>query len=132
VGRCELLGPSAIAPRRERDFTGGTWFFSPPMTLHVALAVSALAASAALYLSRQSRVLAVVALLASALEVAMAFGALRLALPGIQLGLALGLALAIPGLIAWLRASAKLAVSAAAVIAFAGALQVFVALNGRV
>jgi hypothetical protein len=102
------------------------------MTLHVALAVSALAASAALYLSKQSRFLAVVALAASALEVAMAFGALRLALPGVQLGLGLGLALAIPGLLAWLRASAKLAVSAAAVIAFAGALQVFVALNGRV
>jgi hypothetical protein len=50
----------------------------------------------------------------------------------VQFGLGLGLALAIPGLVAWLRASAKLAVSAAAVIAFAGALQVFVALNGRV
>lgn len=102
------------------------------MTLHVALAVSALVASAALYLSRQSRILAVVALLASGLEVAMAFGALRLALPGVELGLFLGLALAIPGLLAWFRASAKLAVSAAAVVAFAGALQVFVSLNGRV
>jgi hypothetical protein len=126
------LVDEASARRHERDFTPGSWFSSSPMTLHVALAVSALLASAALYLSKQSRFLAVVALAASALEVAMAFGALRLALPGVQLGLGLGLALAIPGLVAWLRASAKLAVSAAAVIAFAGALQVFVALNGRV
>jgi hypothetical protein len=100
------------------------------MSLHLALAVSALAASAALFLSRQSRGgLAAIALVASALEVAMSFGVLRLSLAGLPLGLILGLALAIPGALAWLRASAKTAVSAAAIVALAGVLQVFSALG---
>jgi hypothetical protein len=101
------------------------------MTLHLALAVSALLAAAVLLLSAQSRVLAVIALVASALEVALAFGVLRVLAAGVPLGLVLGLALAIPGLLAWLRASAKIAASAAAIVAFAGLLQVLVALNGR-
>jgi hypothetical protein len=101
------------------------------MTLHVALAVSALAASAILVLSKVAQPLAVVALVASGLEVAMAFGLLRLHVASVPLGLVLGLALAIPGVLAWLRASAKTAVSAAAVVAFAGVLQVFSALAGR-
>jgi hypothetical protein len=99
------------------------------MTLHVALAVSALVASTALFLSAQSRALSAIALAASALEVAMAFGLLRVAVAGLPLALVLGLALAIPGLLAWLRATAKTAISAAAVVSFAGVLQVFVALN---
>lgn len=101
------------------------------MTLHVALAVSALAASAVLFASAQTRTLGTLALVASALEVAMAFGLLRLGVAGLPLGLVLGLALAVPGLLAWLRASAKTTVSAAAIVAFAGILQVFVALQGR-
>jgi hypothetical protein len=102
------------------------------MTLHVALAVSALAASAILFLSRVARPLAALALLASGLEVAMAFGLLRLHVAGVPLGLVLGLALAVPGVLAWFRASSKPAVSAAAIVAFAGVLQVFVSLNGRI
>lgn len=97
------------------------------MTLHVALAVVALAASVVLLFASTARPLAVVALLASALEVAMAFGAVRLRLAGVPLGLVLGLALAIPGALAWLRVSSKATVSAAAVVALAGGLQVFVA-----
>ena len=102
------------------------------MTLHVALAVSALAASVVLFFSAVARPLAVLSVVASGLEVAMAFGALRLHVAGVPLGLVLGLALAIPGLLAWLRASSKPAVSAAAIVAFAGVLQVFVSLNGRI
>jgi hypothetical protein len=102
------------------------------MTLHVALAVSALAASAILVVTAVVRPLAAVALVASALEVAMAFGLLRLRLAGVPLGLALGCALALPGLVAWFRATSKPAVSAAVIVTFAGALQVFVALNAHV
>jgi hypothetical protein len=102
------------------------------MTLHVALAVSALAASVVLFFSAVARPLAVLSIVASGLEVAMAFGALRLHVARVPLGLVLGLALAIPGLLAWLRASSKPAVSAAAIVAFAGVLQVFVSLNGRI
>lgn len=99
------------------------------MTLHVALAVSALVASLALFLSAQSRALSAIALLTSALEVAMAFGFLRLSVPGLPLGLALGLGLAVPGILAWLRATTKAAVSSAALVAFVGVLQVLTALN---
>jgi hypothetical protein len=101
------------------------------MSLHVALAVAALVASTALLLSRHSRVLAAVAFVASALEVAMAFGLLHIGLAGVPLGLVLGVALAVPGVLAWLRASAKTAVSAAAVVALAGVLQIFSAMSGR-
>ncbi len=99
------------------------------MALHVALAVAALVASAALFLSSQSRALAVVALVASGLEVAMALGLLHLSVAGVPLAIILGLALAVPGVLAWLHASAKGAVSAAALITFVGALQVLSSLN---
>jgi hypothetical protein len=101
------------------------------MTLHVALAVAALAASAVLVFSKVAGPFAVVALVASALEVAMAFGVLRLHVTNAPLGLLLGLALAIPGLLAWLRATSKTAVSAAAIVAFAGVLQALSAI-GRI
>ncbi len=102
------------------------------MTLHVALAVSALAASLVLLFSAVGRPLAVIGLVASGLEVAMALGALRLHVAGVPLGLVLGLALALPGLMAWLRAGSKPAVSAAVILAFVGILQVAVAVHGRI
>jgi hypothetical protein len=102
------------------------------MTLHVALAVSALAASAVLFFSTVGRVLAVLGLAASGLEVAMALGALRFHVAGIPLGLVLGLALAVPGLLAWLRAASKPAVSAASILALAGVLQVALAVRARI
>lgn len=101
------------------------------MSLHVALAVSALAASAALFLSASSRALATIALVAAGLEVAMVLGLLRLSVANLPLGIVLGLALAIPGLLAWLRTSAKTATSAAAIVAFVGAIQVLTSLGGR-
>jgi hypothetical protein len=102
------------------------------MTLHVTLAVAALAGALALFLSAQSRVLGTIALVAAALEVAMAFGVLRLHVAGIPLGLVLGLALALPGLLAWLRASAKTAISAAAIVSLVGVLQVLSSLGTRI
>lgn len=101
------------------------------MALHVALAVAALAASVVLFFSTVGRALAVIGLAASGLEVAMALGALRLHVAGVPLGLALGLALALPGLLAWLRASSKAAVSAAAILSLVGVLQVVVSVRGR-
>jgi hypothetical protein len=101
------------------------------MTLHVALAVAALAASLVLLFSTVGRPLAVIGLVASGLEVAMALGALRLHVAGVPLGLMLGLALAVPGLLAWLRAASKPAVSAATVLALVGVLQVVLAVHAR-
>lgn len=101
------------------------------MTLHVALAVAALAASVVLVFSAVGRPLAAIGLVVSGVEVAMALGALRLHVAGLPLGLVLGLALALPGLVAWLRAASKPAVSAAAILTLAGVLQVVVAAQGR-
>jgi hypothetical protein len=101
------------------------------MTLHIALAVAALAASVVLLFSTVGRALALAGLVASGLEVAMALGALRLHVAGVPLGLVLGLALAIPGLIAWLRAASKPAISAAAILALVGCLQVTLAVHSR-
>jgi hypothetical protein len=102
------------------------------MTLHVTLAVAALVGAVLLFFSAQSRVVGLVALVAAGLEVAMAFGVLRLHVAGIPLGLVLGLGLAVPGLLAWLRASAKPAISAAAIVALVGVLQVLSAIGGRI
>jgi hypothetical protein len=102
------------------------------MTLHVTLAIAALAAALSLFLSASSRALAAVALIAAGLEVAMAFGKIHFSVAGVPLGLVLGLALAVPGALAWLRASAKVAISAAAIVALAGVLQVISAIGGRI
>jgi len=103
------------------------------MTLHVALAVAALACSAILLFAQVARPVAFVALVASALEVAMAFGVLRIHAAGVPLGLVLGLVLAVTGLLAWLRSTAKTAITAAAVVALVGVLQVVVAVQqGRI
>jgi hypothetical protein len=101
------------------------------MTLHVALAISALAASVLLVASSQQRVLPVIALVAAAVETAVAFGYLHISVSGLPLGLILGLALALPGLVGWLRATAKGAISAAALVAFTGILQVAVYVGAR-
>jgi hypothetical protein len=99
------------------------------MSLHIALALSALAASAALLLSGASRTLAVIALVASGIEVAMALGLLHLSVARLPLGIVLGFALAVPGVLAWLRTGAKTAVSAAVIVTFVGALQIASALG---
>lgn len=101
------------------------------MTLHLALAVSALAAALLLLAFSAQRALAIVAALAAGIQVAMALGLLRLGVTGLPLGLVLGLAVGVPGLVAWLRATAKPAISAAAVVAFVGFVQVAVHVVAR-
>jgi hypothetical protein len=96
------------------------------MTLHSALAFSALAASVLLFVTAGGRILPTIALVASGLEVLMTLGILRIAIAQLPLGLVLGLLLGLPGLVAWFRASSKPAVSAAAIVAFIGVLQVAV------
>ena len=65
------------------------------MSLHIVLAVSALAASIVLVLSLPSRALALVALLASGVEVAMALGLVHLSVAHLPLGIVLGLSAAL-------------------------------------
>lgn len=98
------------------------------MTLHTALAVAALAASIVLFLAHANRGLALVALIASGLEVAMAFGYLALRVSGVPLQLVFGLLIAVPAVLMWLRVNSKTAVSAASILALVGALQVILPL----
>ncbi|HSN90614.1 MAG TPA: hypothetical protein VLS93_05260 [Anaeromyxobacteraceae bacterium] len=102
------------------------------MNVHTALAIAALAGSIALFVGSASRILAVIALIASGLEVAMALGLLHLSVAGIPLRLVLGLCLAVPGVMIWLRASGKNTVAASTVVALVGILQVLLALGVRV
>jgi hypothetical protein len=97
------------------------------MTMHLALAAAALVASAVLFFSAAGRVLPAVALLASAIEVVGLLGWLHLRVAQVNLGLVLGLCLAIPGLVAWFRSGAKSEVSASAIVAFVGIVQSVVA-----
>ncbi len=92
--------------------------------LHSALAYSGLAAALVLLAASQSRGLALVAVLASALEVAMQLQLLRLQISHLPLGLVLGIALAGPALVAWFRSTSKAAVTAGAIAAFVGLVQV--------
>jgi hypothetical protein len=102
------------------------------MALHTALALSTVLAAAYLLLASPSRVLAGLALLAGALELALALGWLRLAVHGPTLSLALGVAIAVPALGLWWRAGGKGPLSAAAVLAFIGLLQTALAVLARV
>jgi hypothetical protein len=101
------------------------------MTTQVYLAVAALAASALLFFSSQGRAIAAIALLASGVEVVLVMGWLRVDIGGVNLGLVLALLLAVPGLVAWFRAAGKAAVTAAAIVAFIGILQVLERLRSR-
>jgi len=101
------------------------------MTLHVALAAGALAAAVLLTLLSSARVLGGLAAATAALELAMALGLLRFHVAGVPLGLLLPLGLAVPGLVAWLRASSKPAVSAAAIVAFVGIVQLALHVTAR-
>ncbi len=101
------------------------------MNLVAVLAVSALVASVALFLTGPSRVLATIALVASAVAVAVDLRMVHLAVAHVPLRLVIGLALAIPGVLSWLRSAAKTATSAAAIVAFVGGLQVVAELGFR-
>lgn len=101
------------------------------MTMHTALAVSALLSSLVLILASAARALPAIALVASGLEVLIALGYVRLGVAGVPLGLALGLGLALPGLFAWFRSSGKAAVASASIVAFIGLLQVAVFVGQR-
>jgi hypothetical protein len=72
-----------------------------------------------------------VAVIAGAFEVLRVLGIVHLEVKHVPLGLVLGAALAIPALIAWFRAPTKPAISAAAVAALVGTVQVVSLLLAR-
>jgi hypothetical protein len=96
-------------------------------TLHAALPLSALLAAAYLFFTSGSRLLPLVSGAGAGLELALAQGWIRLALPSHTLGLALGGAIAAPALVLWWRAGGKGPLTGASVVAFIGLLQVALA-----
>jgi hypothetical protein len=94
------------------------------MIIHSALAYSGLLAALTLLVASQSRGFALVASLAAAVEVLMHLQVIHLHVSHLPLGLVLGVALAVPALIAWFRSTTKTAITAGAVAAFVGILQV--------
>ena len=94
------------------------------MHIPALLAWSALAAALVLLAASQSRGLAIVSVLAAGLEVLIQLGLLRLQVVGIPLGLVLGIALAVPALIVWFKATGKAALTSSSLAAFIGLVQV--------
>ena len=97
--------------------------------MSLALAVAALVASVLLLLQFKGRLLPIIALVASGVEVLMALGVLRLDLRGLPLGLVLAGALAVSGVMMYLRAGPKTVVASTTCVALVGVVQVLVALR---
>ena len=94
------------------------------MLIHSALAYAGLAAALILLAASQSRGLALLAVLAAAVEVLMHLQVLRLHVSHLPLDLVLGILLLVPALIAWFRSTTKAAITAGSIAAFVGLLQV--------
>jgi hypothetical protein len=93
------------------------------------LSIAALAASVLLLVTPHARIPAVFAALASGLEVLMAAGVIRVAVSGVPLILVLGAVILVAGVVAYLRVTAKGAVSAATVATLVGLAQVLRSLH---
>jgi len=94
------------------------------MILHNALAYSGLAAALVLLAASQGRALALVAVAAAAVQVLIHHQFISLHVARLPLGPILGLLLAIPALVAWFRSTTKAAITAGAIAAFVGLVQV--------
>lgn len=98
------------------------------MTLTTALVIAAFAGS--LYmLSHPARLYAVLAVLASGLELALVQGWVTFGIKGVSLTLVLGAVLAVAGAILFSKASSKLQVASGTIVTLVGALQVLDAIG---
>lgn len=98
------------------------------MSLATALVLTALGASILLVLQCRPRLFPVIALVAAGIETLFVLKIVTFRVKGIDLWLLLGAALLVAGVVCWLKTKAKNTVSAATVVAFVGAIQVFLAL----
>lgn len=99
------------------------------MNQFTVLAIVALVASCILLLNSIARLPAIIALVASGVEVLMGLGILRLAVEGVPIRLILGGAIAVAGVLVFLRVGTKTAVAASTCLALVGGLQVLEALR---
>lgn len=99
------------------------------MSLSLALAALALAASLFLLFQFNDRLLPGIAVVVSAVELLMRLGILRLDLRGLSLALVLGAALCVVGAVMYFRVNGKTAVTAATAVLLVGAVQLLGALR---
>ncbi len=96
------------------------------------LAIAALVASIILLMQLSQRLYPIIAVAASGIEVLLALHILNLSLSlpgGIGLGLILGAALAIAGVLMYMKVGGKTAVACATIVGFVGIIQVLTALH---
>ena len=98
------------------------------MQLATAFAIAALVSSF-LLLGGRTRMLAIIALCVSGLEVAMAFGVVTFGINGFSVPLILGAALAVIGALCFARNESKTPVAAATVLTIIGVIQALGALR---
>lgn len=98
------------------------------MALATTLAIAALVGSI-VCLDSESRAIALLAVIASGIEVAVALDVLRLSIAGVQLPTVLGAILAAAGLFLLTKVNRKMSIVAATVVALVGCLQVLVSLR---
>lgn len=98
------------------------------MPVQTILILVAVGAAVLLFLRGASRLGSLIALVATGLQAAMAFGLLSLGLKGVPLGLILAASVAGSGVLCWLGAEEKLSITAATVLMVLGAMQVLTSL----
>lgn len=99
------------------------------MNVATALVLVGLVSSIVLLLQKEERTIPIVAVLASGIEALLAFGLMSLSLAKFRVDVVLPAVLAVAGVIAWTRASTKHTITASALIAAVGAVQLLGALR---
>ena len=98
--------------------------------MHVQTALIVVAfASSIMLLMQSERTVSLVAVFASGIETLLAFGVMSLSLARFRVDVVLPALLAIAGVVAWARASSKHVITAAALVACVGTLQLLQALR---
>jgi hypothetical protein len=90
------------------------------MNLSMIFAVAAMAGAVLLLVQTSNRIWPLVAVIAAGIHLLILTRIVHLSISGLSLSLVLGLALAVAGVMCWLKVSSKLHVSAATVVALLG------------
>jgi hypothetical protein len=98
------------------------------MSLSVGFAIVALVASVIL-LQFKRRYFPIIAVVASGVEVAIAFGLVKLSIAGLPLMLILGAVLTAMGVIIFMKVNTKLMLAASTILTFIGVVQLLAALG---
>ncbi len=99
------------------------------MSLATALVLTALVASIVLVLQSHPRLFSVIAVVAAGIETLFIFKIVTFRVKGFDMWLVLGAALLVAGIVCWIKNGVRSTVTAATLVAFVGAIQVFLSLT---